>query len=135
MALVTWNDSLSVKINSFDREHKKLIDMLNEVYENLKLKSNKDITSDLIKNMKQYIKIHFNTEEKYLKRYNYSGYEYHKKEHDVFVAKVEDLEKRFDRGKLIMTIELTDFLRDWLKNHIQGTDMQYVDFLKKKGVV
>jgi hemerythrin len=33
-----------------------------------------------------------------------------------------------------MTIEVLDFLTDWLKRHIIGVDKQYSDFLNARGV-
>ncbi len=134
MAFIDWNDSLSVKIDSIDDEHKKLINMINEFYENIETKSNDELISKLIKEMKEYTLVHFSTEEKYFEQFNYPGYESHKKEHDAFVKKVIYVEKRFLEGSLLLSLEITKFLMDWLKEHIQETDQQYTEFLIMKGV-
>ncbi len=134
MAFIDWNDSLSVKIDSIDDEHKKLINMINEFYENIETKSNDELISKLIKEMKEYTLVHFSTEEKYFEQFNYPGYESHKKEHDAFVKKVIYVEKRFLEGSLLLSLEITKFLMDWLKEHIRGTDQQYTEFLIMKGV-
>ena len=134
MKLIEWNEKLSVKIDSIDDQHKILIDMINDFYDQIKSKAAKELISDLIKRMKKYTVVHFETEEKYFKMYNYPGLAAHKKEHDDFVNKVIDLETRYNAGKMILSIEITNFLKDWLTKHIQGTDKKYVDFLIKKGV-
>ncbi len=67
-------------------------------------------------------------------KYNYPDYITHKKEHDIFIAKVSDLEKRFKSGGIIITFEITSFLKDWLKTHINGTDKKYSNFFIKHGV-
>lgn len=134
MALIKWNEKLSVKINSIDDQHKILINMINEFYEMIGDKSNDELISALIKKMKEYTVVHFSYEEKLFKEYNYSDFETHKKEHQGFVDKVIDLEKRFNDGKIIMSFEITKFLKDWLIKHIQGTDMKYTNFLVRKGV-
>ena len=134
MALIKWNEKLSVKINSIDDQHKILIDMINEFYEMIGDKSNDELISALIKKMKEYTVVHFSYEEKLFKEYNYSDFEAHKKEHQGFVNKVIDLEKRFNDGKIIMSFEITKFLKDWLIKHIQGTDMKYTKLLIQKGV-
>jgi hemerythrin len=134
MSYLIWDKNLSVGIDSIDREHQKLFKMINDLYEHIGKKSNNELISDLIRDMKDYTKHHFTTEESYFRQLNYPVYEEHKAEHDEFVAKVTDLEKRFNAGRLIITFEITAFLKDWIKKHIKGTDMKYVDFLKKRGI-
>jgi hemerythrin len=54
----------------------------------------------LIKGMKDYTVEHFTTEKMYMKRHNFTDYASHKKEHDAFVAKVSEVERRFNRGRV-----------------------------------
>ena len=134
MALITWNNSLSVNIKSIDNEHKEFIAMLNEFYDNIVLESNKKNISEILKKMKDYSIYHFSNEEEELKRYGYPGFEAHKKEHGNFIEKVNEMEKRFIDGKLILSLELITFLKDWLQNHIMVSDKRYSEFLILKGV-
>jgi hemerythrin-like metal-binding protein len=134
MALITWDESLSVGIESIDKQHMKLVDMINEFYESIRSKSTEEVLSDLIKHMREYVVFHFNSEEELLKLNRYPDYLDHKIEHEMFVNKVEDFEKRFNSGQLILSFEITNFLKSWLKNHIQGTDKKYSDFLISRGV-
>ncbi len=134
MALIEVNGSLQTKIASIDNEHIMLIGMINDFYENIKKKTNKELISGLLKKMRNYAEFHFATEEKYFRQFNYHDYESHKKEHDSFVEKVAELESKFNEGKVILSYEITSFLRDWLVNHIKGTDMKYVEFLVAQGV-
>ncbi|NPA36709.1 MAG: hemerythrin family protein [Chlorobi bacterium] len=83
--------------------------------------------------MKEYINYHFNTEETLLREYGYPDLEKHKLEHKMFVSKVEEFENRFNSGKLVLSLEITGFLKSWLKDHIQGADKDYSKFLTTKG--
>jgi hemerythrin len=47
---------------------------------------------------------------------------------------VGNFKQRFAAGDATVAMELMDFLKDWLVNHINGTDRKYVPFLKGKGV-
>ena len=134
MALIKWTEELSVNISSIDEQHKVLINMINEFYEKIKEKSNNELISDLITKMKEYTILHFSTEEKLFKQYNYDNFEQHKKQHDVFVKKVSNLEERFNKGEIILSFEITKFLKDWLIQHIQGTDKKYTKFFIEKGI-
>ena len=134
MKLIEWDENLSVKIDSIDEQHKVLVDMINDFYEKIRTKAANELISELIKKMKNYTVVHFATEERYFKQYNYPDFENHKREHQDFVDKVVDLEKRFNSGKIVLSFEITNFLKEWLINHIQGTDMKYTNFLIQKGV-
>lgn len=134
MALLNWNSDLSVKIDSIDDQHKKLFDMINDFYEGLNKNTGKEAILKLVKGMREYTQMHFTTEEGYMSKNNYPEYEAHKKQHIIFIIKVEDLEKKIMADKLVLSFEVTNFLKDWIKNHIQKTDKQYSDFLIAKGV-
>ena len=135
MALFTWNNLLSVNIDKIDEEHKKLISMLNEFYDNIASKSNKENISELITKMKDYTIFHFTNEERLLRQHEYPKLKEHVNEHKIFIEKVNEMEKRFMEGKLVLSLEATTFLKDWLQNHIMVSDKQYSNFLEKKGVI
>lgn len=134
MAFMEWTKELSVGIISIDKEHQQLIEMINDFYENIKIRSNNENISRLIHGMNQYTIEHFATEEKYMQQYNYPGYESHKKAHDIFIAKVEDIESRYNDGLVILSFEITGFLKEWWRNHILVTDKKYSDFFINNGV-
>jgi len=134
MAFLNWNENLSVKIVSIDEQHKKLIALINQFYENVSHRSNDENISLLIKGMKEYTQMHFDNEEKYMTQFNYPDYISHKREHDLFIKKVTDVEEKVSKVKIIVSFEITSFLKDWIKNHIQGSDKKYTDFFIMNGV-
>ncbi|MFP4366254.1 MAG: bacteriohemerythrin [Bacteroidales bacterium] len=135
MAYFEWDENLSVKISSIDDQHKKLVEMINVFYQNIKDNSGNDQISKLVRGMKDYTRQHFSTEENYMRKFNYPDYDAHKKEHDMFITKVNELEDKLNQGKMVLSFEITKFLKEWVKNHIQGTDKKYSDFFVSKGVV
>ncbi len=134
MALFSWSEDLSVKIKSIDEQHMKLINMINDFYENISNRSSKENISILIDEMKKYTFEHFSFEEKYMIQFGYADYEAHKKEHDLFVTRVDEIEKMFNDGKFFVSLEVTVFIKDWLRTHIQGEDMKYSEFFIKNGI-
>ena len=82
-----------------------------------------------------YTKYHFGTEEKLMQAHSYQSYIIHKKAHDDLTRHAIDLQKKFEGGNLIITIEVMNFLKDWVSRHILSTDKQYAPFFNCKGVV
>jgi len=133
MAFMTWKENYTTKIASIDEQHKKLIDLLNYFYENIRNKSNKELIGGIISEMKAYTILHFSHEERLFNSYDYPESENHKKEHIEFIKKVNDLEAKINKQQIIISFEVTDFLKKWIKNHILGSDMKYREYLLESG--
>jgi hemerythrin len=134
MALITWNDTLSVQIKEIDAQHQRLIDLLNKLHESMKSGKSKEVLGPILSDLVRYTVSHFATEEKYFQKYAYPEYEQHKKIHDDLTKKAKDLKTSFEEGKQTVSIEVLNFLTDWLRNHIMGTDKKYGPFLNGKGL-
>jgi|SRR5208283_3182348 len=134
MALVEWTQKLSVGIPSIDKQHQKLIELLNAFFVSVQNKDGKGKIATVIKGLKDYTIEHFNSEEAVMRIHKYPGLEVQVREHESFVKTVQDFEDRFNKGKLILTLEITNFIRDWITNHIMNVDKQYSDFLAQRGV-
>ena len=134
MALIQWNDSFSVKVAEIDRQHQKLVSMINDLGDAMKQGKGKDVLGNIISGLVSYTATHFKTEEKYFDQFGYPETDSHKKEHAAFVKKVTDFKDGFEKGKLGLSIKVMNFLSDWLKNHIKKTDMKYSQFFNEKGL-
>jgi len=134
MALINWDDSLSVNVTEIDKQHQKLISMINELSDAMKQGKGKDIMEKIINGLVDYTVTHFKTEEKYFAQFGYPDTENHKKEHDNFVQKVKDFKDGFEKGELSLSIEVMTFLSDWIQNHIKVTDKKYSKLFNEKGL-
>jgi len=134
MAFFKWNNTFSVGVASIDDQHKILINMINDFYDNLKNRTNNENISILINEMKKYAQVHFDYEESYMLKFNYQDFDLHQKQHHIFASKVKDFEEKFNNGTLILSFEITSFLKEWLKHHILVEDKKYTTFFIEKGV-
>ena len=134
--LIVWTSELSVNIPKIDEQHKQLISYLNELYSHMKVGKGKEIIGQTLKKLVDYTKFHFHTEEDYFEEFNYSDKDSHEKEHEDFIDKVSGVVNDFENGKLAtsITIEVFQFLNQWVSNHIKKTDKKYEPFLKDKNV-
>ena len=134
MALMQWEDRFSVGIAMFDNQHKKLVDLINELHTAMMQGHGTQAEGRIINELLNYTQTHFKTEEKYFDLYNYPGTAIHKKEHDNFVNRVAEFRDKHERHEVGLTVEIMDFLRKWLTGHIMGTDKRYSSFFKDKGL-
>jgi hemerythrin len=135
MSLITWNEAYSVKIKKFDDQHKQLISMLNTLHDAMREGKGKDVLEKVVAGLVDYTKRHFADEESFMKQYGYPDYEKHKKEHNLLTVQVSDLQKDYSEGKAVLTTQVMMFLKDWLQEHIKGTDKTYGPFFNGKGVL
>jgi hemerythrin len=134
MALFEWKESYSVNITGVDIQHKRLVEILNELYEAMSARKAKEIIDGILNKMSNYAAIHFLYEEELMKKHNYPEFNEHKKLHDAFVAKVSEFIQKHKEGHLMLSLDVMNFLKDWLKNHIQGVDKKYGPFFNQRGI-
>jgi len=134
MPLMTWNDEYSVKINIIDGQHKKLIDLLNQLYDAMHSGKGKEVLGKTLDELVAYTKVHFRTEEELFKKFSYPGFTQHKNEHDKLTNQVVEFQEQYKAGGSMLSIELMNFLTNWLSGHILKSDKKYTSFLNSKGV-
>lgn len=135
MALIEWSNDLSVNVAEIDKQHQKLVMMLNDLHDAMKQGKGHEIIGKIITELINYSVVHFATEEKYFVQFNYPDTDSHKKEHADFVQQVSIFNDGFKKGKLMLTIDVVKFLREWLRKHIMGTDKKYTQFFNDNGLI
>jgi hemerythrin len=133
MGLV-WNDSLATGNSQIDTQHQELFNRLNGLIDSMKQGKGKDVLADVFKFVDHYLTLHFGTEERMMKAYNYPGYNEHIKQHELFTVKFKELKERLDKEGVTSTIviEAQPLLVDWWYNHINKVDKILGAFLKEK---
>ena len=134
MALLTWSSKFSVEVKQLDDQHKKLIDIVNRLHDAMRIGKGKEAMAEVLNSLLTYTKEHFATEEQLMKAHSYPGYATHKQEHNQLVMQVLDVQKGMQEG-VVLTHQVMNFLKNWLQNHIQGTDKKYGPFFNRKGLI
>lgn len=134
MGFFEWNDGMSVKVVEIDRQHQKLIQIIDKLYLAMKTGRGREVVGVVLNELEDYTKYHFSFEEKYFDLYEYPQSDSHKKEHRDFLEKVLNYKQELEQGNITLSIKIMSFLKDWLGNHIQGTDKKYSAFFNLKGL-
>ncbi|MFH1155957.1 MAG: bacteriohemerythrin [Pseudomonadota bacterium] len=132
--LMTWGPKLETGLKEIDSQHRKLVGMINSLHRAMKLKKGAKESGRILDELAQYTVFHFGHEETLFDKHGYPDTGEHKKIHKALVKQVTDFQSGFNKGQATLSMDLMDFLKDWLKNHIMKTDMAYVPFFKSKGM-
>lgn len=132
--LFPWSDIYSVKIGIVDGQHKKLVDIINRLHDAMREGQARERLGQILSDLIQYTQFHFSTEEKLMESRGYPDYVQHKVEHDRLASTVLDLQRKFQKNEIGLTVDVMQFLKDWLVKHILGSDKKYAPFLNAHGV-
>ncbi|HNV85884.1 MAG TPA: bacteriohemerythrin [Candidatus Omnitrophota bacterium] len=127
---ITWDASFSVNVREIDDQHRKLFDIFNRLLSGMGTQD-RDFIGGAIGEMVDYSKYHFSTEERYMELFRYPQYAKHKKEHDDFIAKVEDFIGKWNDKKAALSLDVMFFLENWIRDHTQGIDKELGPFLNQ----
>ncbi len=131
MAFFEWKDEYSVNDSNIDYQHKELVHLINQLYENKDAQGEmRMFVGVLLDRLIDYTKYHFRDEEEAMRAGNFPGFEAHKRVHERLAAQVLEFRDKFGRGEVDVSGELMTFLKGWLQNHILGEDKEYMPYLK-----
>jgi hemerythrin len=135
MPFIEWSARYLVNVQSIDEQHRQLVVMLNELYDAMVERRSADGVKRVVDRMNHYAKEHFSLEERYMVHTDYADYADHKAQHAEFVCKTRDLQVRLSDSRQVLSIEIVNYLREWLTNHILRTDQRLAVFLNERGIV
>ena len=131
--LINWSRSYSVGVTQMDNEHKRLIDIINNLYAAMIAGRSREAVGSILDELIDYTKTHFAHEEKLMQEAGYSGYDEQKRSHVALVSQVVEIQQKYRNGTALGQ-EVMNFLKDWLINHIQGLDKKYGPVMNRKGI-
>jgi hemerythrin len=83
---------------------------------------------EVVNELKDYAKYHFEHEEEYMNEKKFRKYLSHKVAHDGFIEKINEYDAEIvDENQKESLLELLDFLTSWLVEHILKQDKLYAE--------
>jgi len=129
-----WNQQYSVGISSIDGQHQNLFAIARELYAAMSAGQGKQALGRILDRLVQYTSVHFAHEERLMQQHKYPDFAIHKLEHDKLTKQVLAFQADYTAGRVAMTIQILEFLKEWLDHHIKGSDAAYGPYLKAKAV-
>ena len=129
---VQWTPKLDLHVTMVDKQHRLLVDYINELYTAMAHNRTTEELQAILHKLRDYTATHFADEERLFTSTAYLGAAEHVKIHRKFVAKLDEVEEQLKSGTATVSMDLLTFLKDWLVQHIMGTDPTYVPYLRSE---
>lgn len=131
MNLFAWKPEYSVGAPVIDAQHQKLFHMAGELHNAMSAGKGKEHMAELLTALIAYTCEHFAAEENIMRRCAYPEYNDHHKQHEDLKRQVTEFQKQFQDNQVVLTIDLMQFLSDWLTHHIKGSDHKMAAWVSK----
>lgn len=128
MTIFYWNKSFELGIPEIDHQHRRLVDLINELAVAITDGSKLPDVRLMIDRLMEYATNHFMEEEVVLMASALPEAEKtrHKQAHQSFVAKTQEIAQRSDLLRSEISEQVLEFLTTWLVSHILGSDKKIV---------
>ena len=102
MPAFQWEEKYSLNIAIIDEQHKKIIELLNKLFDAIAIDQVSKVLVPIIEEIVAYSDYHFVTEEFFMTTHRYPEYAEHKKEHDEFRAQALHLRESVkEEGEIV----------------------------------
>lgn len=129
-----WKDEYTTNIGVIDEQHKKFLDIINELKDIINNKTCKDRVSNVFFQIAYLIDHFFVKEEIYFKDCEYPNFEQHKIAHNHFIDRIIQFQKDVENNKENLCLDIYNYLENWFDEHILKYDKKAVKYLKNFGV-
>ncbi len=134
MPIVRWCDTYSVNVAEIDEQHKKLLDLVNDLHSAIESLADKNELKDMLDELVEFTRTHFSTEEELMKQHGFPELKKHRKEHKLLLRYLVELVDGVSGGKKLYFYSDYDVSTDWALIHIIECDKSLGAFLNSKGV-
>jgi hemerythrin len=121
--MIRWSDSLSLGIEEIDRQHKRLIDIVNSFLTLCRTRPGRVAVKTALADLREYTVFHFRSEEAYMEAIGHGRLDAHKLSHAKLVKSLKDFQREMFGGQQVDVAEFKAFIGSWLVDHILKEDM------------
>jgi hemerythrin-like metal-binding protein len=129
-----WDERFDIGVQEMNDQHKKLIDLMNELHILDEKKASKAEILKTLDALKNWTLRHFNEEEAYMASIAYPDLAVHKGTHAALIKNFLGYADEVANGDGSVPPKFFQFLKFWLASHICGIDTKYAAYSKTKKV-
>lgn len=120
-----WSSEFSVGVPEMDAQHRHLVGLLNRLHNAMATGQGRAVLASVLNDLARYTQSHFRAEEALMQRHHYPDLASHRAEHERLVSAVQRHIADLQASKITLTVQVMQFLKEWLVTHIMGWDKEY----------
>lgn len=132
MAYFEWAKDMVIGDGAVDADHRHLVDLVNGLHSATTEGRGRDVVEGIMNDLLAYTAEHLAREESLMATMGFPNLERHKMGHAHFIAKLAELQKKYESGSITVAAQLSTVLRDWLSLHIRRSDKELKEHLDKR---
>jgi len=133
MQFLEWEDTYNIGVKEIDIQHRGLFDIISRLYTSRSYATEGKYFFATLTQFIDYTKVHFTTEERYMREAEYPKLIGHQQEHTEYLIEVKKLARDCENKVPEIDQEILGFLKNWYLVHILGTDRDLQKALMDKG--
>lgn len=123
MALVSWTEAYSVGVEAIDRDHRLLVELINQLHDAQETAQTRDLIASVLNVLLEYVERHFAAEEALMVRGGYPEIEQHRHEHRRLAMHLREMQALYDEGEYgVVDAHMLRFFLQRLFNHMVMLD-------------
>jgi hemerythrin-like metal-binding protein len=130
-----WLSDYEVGVPEIDREHQGLFAIAERFHLALREGHGKQVLESHLDQLLDYACHHLAHEEALMQKIVYPHYREHCRQHEDLRIRLDELKERASAGEVSMTIEVMQFIMEWLKCHTTTSDRRIGSYMRKHGLV
>ncbi len=123
-----WKERFALGDERLDTEHRYFFHLINELYLAIEAQRGEQVLAALYAALRGYTEIHFRDEEAYLAKVGYPELQQQILEHGRFLQHLKEMPMAAPGAQAALA-----FMRDWLIEHILGSDQEFVRWHQGRG--
>jgi len=132
MSLFAWQENYALQVPRIDDEHKLLFAAGDKLHKAIVTGKAAALLEPLIDELAHYGRTHFAHEEEFMVEIRYPRIMAHKGEHQAFTKRVEVFRQAVHAGDRSLALNILQFLKNWLVEHIGTSDAQVREHIQKQ---
>jgi hemerythrin-like metal-binding protein len=129
---VVWEDQYALGHDEIDRQHRQIVDLLNELYDGVRDGIKEERMAAILDGLCRYAETHFAFEEAVLAKIGYPNLAAHRRQHAWWRAKAHEFQARFQSHDREICQDAFTMARNWWLEHIQHEDRECIPYLPSR---
>lgn len=127
---LTLRENFRTGIDPVDEQHREMIECYNDLERAVATGAPQGDRVNALFSLADATRRHFRFEENLLEANEYPDLARHRGEHAVLLEQIDDWASRLRDGELNLTRDTMRLIREWLLDHMVGSDQHYVAHIR-----